>query len=189
MCMYIYIYIYMYSIRNCELRLFQRPDDAVIRGQDTRCELDLAGKGSFLSNFAPITGAEADIMRKDAVNFDRFTEPMQKCLSEAADRDKDKYVVSSSNFRIVKGKPTANPRYLQNRLDLADPRANHVADIAARLRRRVPADKPVHLPVRGVLPGRRNNPPDCLADGTPIRPLSVFNPLHYQEQSYTNEGI
>jgi len=35
--------------------------------------------------------------------------------------------------------------------------------------------------VTGVLPGRRNNPPDTLADGTPIRPLAVFNPIHFQD--------
>jgi hypothetical protein len=34
--------------------------------------------------------------------------------------------------------------------------------------------------VAGVLGGRRNNPPDEL-NGTKIRPLCVFNPIHYQE--------
>jgi hypothetical protein len=35
-------------------------------------------------------------------------------------------------------------------------------------------------PVAGVLGGRRNNPPDEL-NGAKIRPLCVYNPLHYQE--------
>ncbi|MCF6285919.1 MAG: hypothetical protein L3K26_12090, partial [Candidatus Hydrogenedentes bacterium] len=33
-------------------------------------------------------------------------------------------------------------------------------------------------PVNAVLPGRRNNPPDKAAG---IRPLAVYNPIHYQE--------
>mmetsp|Transcript_106635 Transcript_106635/g.318736 ORF Transcript_106635/g.318736 Transcript_106635/m.318736 type:complete len:1149 (-) Transcript_106635:64-3510(-) len=167
--------------KNCELRLFQRPDDAIIRGCDTRCELDMAGKGNFMSNFEALTGAQADAVRKDAVNFSQFTEPMQRNIMEAAEGPKDKFVVSSNHFRIVNGKPTANPRYLQVRTDFGEARENHVADVTARLRRRIPSDMPVHFPVQGVLPGRRNNPPDALADGTPIRPLAVFNPLHYQE--------
>jgi len=168
-------------VKNCELRLFQRPDDAIIRGADTQAEEDLAGDGNFFSNFAPVTGKEADAIVKHAVEFDDFTEPMKKRLKDAAAGDPEKYVISSSNFRIVNGKPTANPRYLQVRTDYGNPRMRHVADIAARMRRRLPIGKPVHFPVHGVLPGRRNNPPDHLADGTPIRPLAVFNPIHYQE--------
>lgn len=81
----------------------------------------------------------------------------------------------------MNGKPTANPRYLQVRTDFGNERARYLAEVAARLRRRLPTGKPAHFPVNGVLPGRRNNPPDQLADGTPIRPLAVFNPIHYQE--------
>ena len=35
---------------------------------------------------------------------------------------------------------------------------------------------PLHRPVNAVLPGRRNNPPEG-----EIRPLAVFNPIHYLE--------
>lgn len=166
---------------NCELRLFQRPDDAKIRGQDTRCEKDLAGEGTFMSNFEPLTGIQAQGLVRHAVPFDEFTEPMQKRLRMAADGPSNKYVVSSANFRLVDGKPTANPRYLQVRTDFDEARGRHVARIAACLRRRASVSEPVLFPVTGVLPGRRNNPPDTFPDGTPIRPLSVFNPLHYQE--------
>jgi hypothetical protein len=38
--------------------------------------------------------------------------------------------------------------------------------------------KPVHFTVNAVLPGRRNNPADREKG---IRPLSVYNPIHYQE--------
>ena len=47
-----------------------------------------------------------------------------------------------------------------------------------RLHRKINPENPVHLPVNAVLPGRRNNPADKKAG---IRPLSVYNPIHYQE--------
>jgi len=168
-------------LKNCELRLFQRPDDAIIRGCDTKCEEDMAGEGTFMSNFEPLTTEQAKVLTKQAVAFDEFTEPMQRRLRAAALEPQAKYVVSSDHFRLVNGKPTANPRYLQVRTDFCQARERRVAEVVARLRRRIPLGKPVHFPVNGVLPGRRNNPPDTLADGTPIRPLAVFNPIHFQE--------
>jgi len=168
-------------LKNCELRLFQRPDDAIVRGCDTKCEEDMAGDGNFISNFDPLTSEEAEVLTKQAVAFDQFTEPMQDRLRRAAKQAPGKYVVSSDHFRMVNGKPTANPRYLQVRTDFSMARERRVAEVSARLRRRIPLGKPVHHPVNGVLPGRRNNPPDTLADGTPIRPLAVFNPIHYQD--------
>jgi hypothetical protein len=39
-------------------------------------------------------------------------------------------------------------------------------------------DDPVYFPVNAVLQGRRNNPEDKKAG---IRPLAVYNPIHYQE--------
>ena len=80
--------------------------------------------------------------------------------------------------RIVDGKPTKNPRYLQNRPDLEDPRSLYLAQLGARLFRRLPLDAPVLKPVNSVLAGRRNNPPDEAAG---IRALAVYNPIHYQE--------
>mmetsp|Transcript_39355 Transcript_39355/g.94264 ORF Transcript_39355/g.94264 Transcript_39355/m.94264 type:complete len:1133 (+) Transcript_39355:82-3480(+) len=169
-------------LKNCELRLFQRPDDAIVRGCDTKCEEDMAQDGTFMSNFEPLTVEQAALVTKQAVAFDEFTEPMQRRLSTAAEEeDRGKYVVSSNHFRIVDGKPTANPRYLQVRTDFCQARERRVAEVAARLRRHIPRGKPAHFPVNGVLPGRRNNPPDTLKDGTPIRPLAVFNPIHFQD--------
>jgi hypothetical protein len=78
----------------------------------------------------------------------------------------------------VDGAPSKNPRYLQLRPDLANPRDKYIGEVATRLHRRVPMDKPVLHPVNSVLPGRRNNPPDAKAG---IRPLAVYNPIHYQE--------
>jgi hypothetical protein len=48
--------------------------------------------------------------------------------------------------------------------------------MALHLRRRIRLSEAVHTPVAAVLPGRRNNPPE----GN-IRPLTVFNPIHYFE--------
>ena len=40
--------------RNCEYRLFQRPDDAIIPGFDKQTEFDIAQPGNFLANFEPL---------------------------------------------------------------------------------------------------------------------------------------
>ena len=88
------------------------------------------------------------------------------------------YIVSSAHPRVVDGKPSKNPRYLQKRPDLENPRETYLAEIAARLEREIPADRPVHFPVNAVLAGRRNSPPDPEI-GLPS--LAVYNPIHYQE--------
>ena len=80
--------------------------------------------------------------------------------------------------RVVDGKPSKNPRYLQKRPDLENPSETYLAEIAARLEREIPAHNPVHFPVNSVLAGRRNSPPDPEI-GLP--PLAVYNPIHYQE--------
>src|SRR5262249_22689331 len=46
----------------------------------------------------------------------------------------------------------------------------------ARLARRLRAEDPVLFPVASVLSGRRNNAPEV-----GLRPLCVWNPIHYQE--------
>ena len=102
---------------NCEYRLFQRPDDAIHRGLDKQTELDLSKPGNFISNFQPLTSEEAKQLIVDVIDFDAFTTPMKKMLKKAAKR-KQGYVVSSSHPRIVDGKPTKNPRYLQDRPDI-----------------------------------------------------------------------
>jgi hypothetical protein len=79
---------------------------------------------------------------------------------------------------MVDGQPSKNPRYLQKRPDLVNPRDLYLAEIGTRLAREIPADKPVHFPVNAVLAGRRNNPAD---PKTGVPPLAVYNPIHYQE--------
>ena len=165
-------------IKNCEYRLFQRPDDAIIRGYDKKTESDFSQGGLFFSNYEPITRRSAEAMVKDAIRFEQFTTPMRRMLSAFVTAGKPDYVISSNQPRLVDGKPTKNPRYLQNRPDLEDPRGVYLAILGKRLFRRLPLDAPVPMPVTSVLAGRRNNPPDEKAG---IRALAVYNPIHYQE--------
>ncbi len=165
-------------IKNCEYRLFQRPDDAIVRGYDKHTEHDFSQGGLFFSNYEPICRDDAGTMVKDAIRFEQFTSPLRKMLSTFVESGGSDYVVSSHQPRIVDGKPTKNPRYLQNRPDLEDPRSPYLAALGARFFRRLELEAPVPMPVNSVLAGRRNNPPDEAAG---IRALAVYNPIHYQE--------
>jgi hypothetical protein len=165
-------------VANCETLLFQRPDDAIHRGADRQAEADMASPGTFISNYEPITTAVAQGMVDHVVEFDLYTEPMKRLFEEFVASGNGGFMVSSANPRIVNGKPSGNPRYLQKRPDLVAPRESYLTEIAARLERGVPANRPVHFPVNAVLAGRRNNPPD-LKLGLP--PLAVYGPIHYQE--------
>jgi len=165
-------------VKNCEYRLFQRPDDAIVRGYDKHTEHDFSQGGLFFSNYEPISRDDAGSMVKDAIRFDQFTSPLRKMLSTFVESSSLDYVVSSHQPRIVDGKPTKNPRYLQNRPDLEDPRSLYLAGLGARFYRRLALDAAVPMPVNSVLAGRRNNPPDEAAG---IRALAVYNPIHYQE--------
>ncbi len=144
-------------VTNCEQRLFQRPDDAVHRGLDKQTEADIARDDNFISNFEPLTAARAAAMVAKVTQFEQFSKPMQRLLRAAA-RDKGGYVVCSAEPRLVDGKPSKNPRYLQIRPDLVDPMARYVAEQGTRFLRVVPASQPVLMPVDAVLVGRRNNP-------------------------------
>ena len=161
-------------VRNCEYRLFQRPDDAIHRGFDLQTEQDMAKRDNFLANYEPLKGEALEEIIEDVMGFDQYTEPMRKILREAS--DEGEYVVSSAHPRLVDGKPSKNPRYLQLRPDLSSPVHRYVAEVGARFQRRVPLGTTVCEPVNAVLVGRRNNPPE-----PGIRPLAVFNPIHYQE--------
>ena len=165
-------------VLNCEKLLFQRPDDAIHRGADKQAELDIASSGTFLSNFEPFSLDQAAKIVSHVSEFDKFTPPMQRLFENFVAQAPSSYIVSSAHPRVVDGKPSKNPRYLQNRPDLENPRETYLAEIAARLDRRIPAGRPVHFPVNSVLAGRRNSPPDPEI-GLP--PLAVYNPIHYQE--------
>ena len=164
-------------VANCERVLFQRPDDAIHRGVDKQAEADVAD-GGFLSNFEPITLERARAMVDHVAEFDQYSEPMKGLLQRYVERPDTDFVVSSALPRVIDGKPSTNPRYLQRRPDLVNPRGPYLAEIAARLEREIPAGRPVYLPVNAVMAGRRNNPPDVKA-GLPA--LAVYGPIHYQE--------
>jgi phosphoenolpyruvate carboxykinase (diphosphate) len=166
-------------VENCESLLFQRPDDAIHRGYDTVAERDIATPGTFLSNFEPLTRADAVAMRDEAVSFTAFSTPMAALISGfagTAEGDGPTYVVSSANPRLVDGAPSKNPRYLQQRPDRTDARATAVAELSERLVRRMTAGAPLPRPVDVVAAGRRNNPPE----GT-VPALCSYGPLHYME--------
>ena len=164
-------------VQNCEFRLFQRPDDAVHRGLDKQTEIDISRPGNFLCNYQPQDQTAVDKLTSNSIELSEFTDPMRDLLLGAAEQH-DSYVVSSAHPRIIDGKPSKNPRYLQDRPDLAKPLGSYVAERGIRFRRALPADKPVHIPVAAVLSGRRNNPPDPVQG---IKQLAVYSPLHFQE--------
>ena len=88
------------------------------------------------------------------------------------------YYATNAYPRIVDGKPSKNPRYLQVRPDLRDQRSVYLANISSRLYRHQDAHSKVLQPVTAILPGRRNNPEDLAAG---VKPLCVNNPIHYME--------
>jgi hypothetical protein len=163
-------------VQNCEQRLFQRPDDAIHRGYDKMTESDFSRLDNFFSNYEPLTQKDARELVEDAIHFHEFTAPMQSLIREFAAEGQPHYFVSSAHPRLVDGKPSKNPRYLQKRPDLVYPAEAYVAQTGARLRRRMPATAVVLTPVDAVLPGRRNNPPE-----SGIRSLACYNPVHYFE--------
>jgi hypothetical protein len=166
-------------VQNCEYRLFQRPDDAIHRGYDRQAEADIAKPGTFISNFQPLDGDDARELLDDAIGFGSFTAPMQQLIAAAAQAPEGSspaYFVSSAHPRLVDGKPSKNPRYLQLRSDIACPQDTAVAELAMRLYRRQAPGEPVVTPVHVVAAGRRNNPPEG-----GVRALCPYNPLHYME--------
>jgi hypothetical protein len=164
-------------VSNCETLLFQRPDDAIYRGFDKDAESDIASGDIFISNFEPLGLKEVRAIADEVVEFDKYTMPMKRLLTEFLSNGAG-FVVSSSHPRIVDGSPSKNPRYLQKRPDLSNPRGTYLAEIGTRLAREIPAESTVYFPVSAVLSGRRNNPADHKAG---IPPLAVYNPIHYQE--------
>src|SRR5271170_4124661 len=163
-------------IQNCEQRLFQRPDDAIHRGYDKQTEADFARRDNFFSNYEPLTRKDAQDLVEDAILFHEFTKPMRTLIRDFASASKPDFFVSTANPRLVDGKPSKNPRYLQKRPDLVNPLESYLAEVGARLRRRVPLGQFVPTPVNAVLPGRRNNPPEA-----GIRALACYNPIHFFE--------
>jgi hypothetical protein len=165
-------------VENCESHLFQRPDEAIYRGYDVDAESDIVQKNTFLTNYEPLDVEDAVSIYEDTIQFEKYTQPVKDLIESVIDEEREGYFVTPSHPRIVDGKPTKNPRYLQRNIYKQEREDTHVAEAGVRLHRGVSIEKPVYYPVNAVLPGRRNNPSDR---ETGIRPLSVYNPIHYQE--------
>ena len=163
-------------VSNCEYRLFQRPDDAIHRGYDRQTEGDFTNAGNFLSNYEPLSQLQGKELIEDSIGFDKFTEPMKQFLAGAASQGRPEYFACTAQPRLVNNVPSKNPRYLQTRPDLLNPRQVYLNEMATRMHRRVPLKGPVLNPVTAVLPGRRNNPPE-----PGVRPLCAYNPIHFME--------
>ncbi len=164
--------------KNCESYLFQRPDEAIIRGYDIDAEADIVQSGTFLTNYEPMRKADAIELIEDAISFDEYTQPVKDLITAVAEANQDSYFVTPSHTRVVEDGPTKNPRYLQKNIYATETEDSYLADVGVRLRRKVKSDAPVINTVNAVLPGRRNNPADRANN---IRALSVYNPIHYQE--------
>ncbi|HKJ43941.1 MAG TPA: hypothetical protein VKA27_17720, partial [Sunxiuqinia sp.] len=165
-------------VKNCESRLFQRPDDCVNKGYDSQGEKDLSSPNTFTSNFEPLTREQVQEIKDDSIGFELYTQPVKDLINNFLEHDKPEYLVVPSEPRLVNGAPSKNPRYLQTRPDLVDPIGKYVAEVSTRIFRKIPLDKPVYQPVNAVLPGRRNNPAEPENN---VPPLAVYNPIHYQE--------
>ncbi|MFN0117126.1 MAG: hypothetical protein ACKVQC_02380 [Elusimicrobiota bacterium] len=165
-------------VANCESFLFQRPDDAIYRGYDKQAEADLAEPHTFLSNWQPLNKSDVKDLVDNIIDFDLYTSSMKSLLQGFIADPINDFVVSSAHPRMVNGKPSKNPRYLQKRPDQVNASNTYLASVGARLAFNAPVPEPIYFPVHAVLPGRRNNPPDH-SIGLPA--LAVFNPIHFQE--------
>lgn len=165
-------------VHNVESRLFQRPDDAIIRGYDRITEREFSEANNFFSNYEAMDREAVQNLAEDAIALYQFTHPKQDLIRAFASGKQPgpDYLVSTAYPRIVDGKPSKNPRYLQLRPDLRDPVTRHVSEMGSRLVRRLRWNEPVPMPVHAVLAGRRNNP----ADGS-VRSLACYGPIHHME--------
>ncbi|NMH87057.1 hypothetical protein [Flavivirga algicola] len=167
-------------LTNCEAHLFQRPDEAIVRGYDKIAELDIISDGRFLTNYEMLTKEDAIAIYEDTINFDKYTQPVKDFILEVinSENDDEQFVLPSHPRIIEDGLPTKNPRYLEPNRFYNETEASYISNIGVRLRRKIKPEDPVIHVVNAVLPGRRNNPVDREAG---IRPLAVYNPIHYQE--------
>jgi len=165
-------------VANCESHLFQRPDEAVIRGYDKEAEQEIVDNNTFLTNYEPLTREDAIDLMENAISFEKYTQPVKDFIESVVEGSDECYFVTPSHPRIVDGEPTKNPRYLQRNIFKEETLDAYLGEVGVRLYRKIKPTDPVYWPVNAVLPGRRNNPADRKAG---IRPLAVYNPIHYQE--------
>ncbi|UMB54751.1 hypothetical protein MKD41_04590 [Lutibacter sp. A64] len=166
-------------VANCESHLFQRPDEAIVRGYDEGAERDLVSNNVFLTNYELLTKKDAIEIYEDTINFDKYTQPVKDLIISIVNSpNEEEYFSLPSHTRIVNGEPTKNPRYLERNIFINETEDSYLGDVGVRLCRKIKSEDPVINVVNAVLPGRRNNPAEREAG---IRPLAVYNPIHYQE--------
>ena len=165
-------------ITNCEYRLFQRPDDAIHRGYDKQAERDLSSPNTFLSNYEPLAHEQVRQITDDAIGFDSYTDTVKNMLTDFQKSEEPEFAAMPSHPRIVDGKPSKNPRYLQTRMDLTNPRLRYLCEIGTRICRKIPLSRPLTFTVNAIIAGRRNNPPEPKSG---LKALAVYNPIHYQD--------
>src|SRR5690606_25573425 len=93
-------------VQNCESALFQRPDDAILRGYDKHTERDFSRPGNFFSNYEPLSRETARLIVEDAIGFDTFTEPVRTVFTDFVNADRPAYLASPAHPRLVDGKPS-----------------------------------------------------------------------------------
>jgi hypothetical protein len=96
-------------VHNCELRLFQRPDDAIVRGYAKRTERDFSRPENFFSNYEALKRDAARAIVDDTIAFEKFTEPMQRSFREIVPRTHP----TSSFHRPTRASSRANPRKIR----------------------------------------------------------------------------
>ncbi len=166
-------------VQNCEYLFFQRPDEAINRGYDKQAESDLSQMNNFTTNYQPLTSEDSREIIEEAIEFDKYTQPIKDLIKQGAEDDSGVFFISPSHPRkLDDGSISQNPRYLQSRPEFNNPADGYLAHVGIRFARKVPMDKATLFPINDVLPGRRNNPSNKKKG---IRPLSVYAPIHYQE--------
>jgi hypothetical protein len=80
---------------------------------------------------------------EDTIQFEKYTQPVKDLIEEEIDQDRGGYFVTPSHPRIVDGKPTKNPRYLQRNIYKQEREDTYLAEIGIRLHRGISIKKPV----------------------------------------------
>lgn len=165
-------------VHNCEYRLYQRPDEAIIPGYDHETEYEISRPNTFTCNYKPLTKDDVYAMINDRIRFEKYTQPIKDLLTRFVnDQDAPKYIVCPSELRVMpNGEISKNKRYLQNRQDITDHASVYLSKLCLKLHNNTSSIADVKFPVHSILTGRRNNPPE-----PGVRPLSVYSPLHYMD--------
>ncbi|MDE6432559.1 MAG: hypothetical protein K2L13_04160 [Opitutales bacterium] len=165
-------------VKNCEYRLYQRPDEAVVPGYDHETEYEISQPNTFTCNYKPLTRADVQNIINNRIQFEKYTSPMKTLLTNFVnDPSAPQYIVCPSELRVMpSGEISKNKRYLQNRQDITNHEAVYLSKLAVKLHKKLPHIESVKFPVQAILSGRRNNPPE-----QGVRPLSVYSPLHYMD--------